>query len=191
MLTVKLEYFGHLMLRYDSLEKPLILGKTEWRRRRGWQENEMVRWHPWLYGHEFEQALGAGEGQGNLAWCSPWSHKYSDMTKQTNCTEEKEMPTQSLPGKYHGQGSLAGFSPRGCKTAGTILVTKQKLLTIITIYFMILHSHLKPLCFRSLERITKSVYSLTNIPPSPQPVVSGNHHSSLCFYEFSVSRFPM
>ena len=41
MLKLKLQYFGHLMQRADSLEKTLILGKTEGRRRRGWQR---MRW---------------------------------------------------------------------------------------------------------------------------------------------------
>ena len=40
-------------------------------------------------GHEFEQVLGVGDGQGDLACCSPCSHKESDTTEQLNCTEEK------------------------------------------------------------------------------------------------------
>ena len=46
--------------------------------------DEMVVWHHQLNGHEFEQALGNSEGQGNLACWSPWGHKKSDMTKQLN-----------------------------------------------------------------------------------------------------------
>ena len=42
----------------------------------------MVGWHHRLNGHEFEQVLGDGEGQGSLAGCSPWSHKESDTIKQ-------------------------------------------------------------------------------------------------------------
>ena len=53
MLKLKLQYFGHLMRRADSFEKTLMLGKTEGRRRRGWQEDEMVGWHHRLNGHEF------------------------------------------------------------------------------------------------------------------------------------------
>ena len=45
MLKLKLQYFGYLMQRVDSLEKTLMLGKTEGRRRRGLTEDEMVRWH--------------------------------------------------------------------------------------------------------------------------------------------------
>ena len=44
-------------------------------------EDEMVVWHYRLNGHEFEQALGDGEGQGSLVCCSPWGHKESDMTE--------------------------------------------------------------------------------------------------------------
>ena len=47
-------------------------------------EDEMVGWHHRLYGCEFEQALGVGDGQGNLACCSPWGRKESDTTEQLN-----------------------------------------------------------------------------------------------------------
>ena len=45
-------------------------------------EDEMVGWHHQLHGHEFEQTLGGGEGQGSLVWCSPWGHKELDMTER-------------------------------------------------------------------------------------------------------------
>ena len=82
MLKVKFQYFGHLMQRTNSLEKTLMVGKIEGRRRRGRQR--MVGWHHQLDGHEFEQALGEGEGQGSLACCSPWGCKESDMTERLN-----------------------------------------------------------------------------------------------------------
>ena len=47
-------------------------------------ENEMVGWRHRLNGHEFEQALGVGDGRGNLVWCSPWGCKESDTTEQLN-----------------------------------------------------------------------------------------------------------
>ena len=47
-------------------------------------EDEMVGWHHQLNCHEFEQALGNGEGQGRLACCSPWDHKELDMTEKLN-----------------------------------------------------------------------------------------------------------
>ena len=69
-LMLKLQYFGHLMQRAHSLEKTLMLGKIEGRRRRGRTEDEMVGWHHRLNGHEFEQTPGDGEGQGSLVCCS-------------------------------------------------------------------------------------------------------------------------
>ena len=49
--------------------------------------DDMVRWHHLLDGHEFEQAPGVGDGQGSLECCSPWGHKELDMTEQIelNC----------------------------------------------------------------------------------------------------------
>ena len=44
-------------------------------------EDEMVGWHHWLDGHEFEQAPRVGDGQGSLACFSPWGRKESDMTE--------------------------------------------------------------------------------------------------------------
>ena len=79
-LKLKLQYFGHLMQRADSLEKTLMLGKMEGRRRRGQQR---MRWLDGIMdsnGHEFEQTPGGSEGQGSLFCCSPWGHKESDMT---------------------------------------------------------------------------------------------------------------
>ena len=86
MLKLKLQYFGHLMWRTDSLEKTLMLGKIEGRRRRGWQD-ELVGWHHWLDEHEFEQTLGVSDGQGGLACSSPWGHRESDTTERLNWTE--------------------------------------------------------------------------------------------------------
>ena len=47
-------------------------------------EDEMVGWRHQLNGHEFEQTLGDGEGQGSLACCNPWGRKVSDMTQRLN-----------------------------------------------------------------------------------------------------------
>ena len=79
MLKLKCQYFGHLMWRVGSLDKILMLGKTEGRKRRR-SQNEMVGWHHWLNGHEFEQIAGDSEGQGSLACCSPWGQKKLDIT---------------------------------------------------------------------------------------------------------------
>ena len=79
MLKLKLQDFGHLMQRTDSLEKTLMLGKIEGRRR-GWQR---MRWLDGITNHWtwVEQALEVTDGQGSLAYCSPWNHKESDMTE--------------------------------------------------------------------------------------------------------------
>ena len=55
MLKLKLQYFGHLMGRANSLEKTLMLGKTERQEEKGTTEDEMVGWHHWLNGHEFDK----------------------------------------------------------------------------------------------------------------------------------------
>ena len=47
-------------------------------------EDEMVGWHYRVNGHEFEQALGFGDGQGGLACCSPWGHRESEVTERLN-----------------------------------------------------------------------------------------------------------
>ena len=65
MLKLKLQHFGHLIKTTDPLEKSLMLGKIEGRRRR----HQRMRW---LDGHELGQASGDGKGQGDLVCCSPW-----------------------------------------------------------------------------------------------------------------------
>ena len=72
---LKLQYFGHLMRRAGSLEKNLMLGKIDGRRRRGWQK---MRWLDNITNSldiEYEQTLEESEGQGSLECCSPWGSK--------------------------------------------------------------------------------------------------------------------
>ena len=83
MLKVKLQYFGHMMWRADSLEKTLMLGKIEGGRKKGQQEDEMVGWHHQLFGHELAQAPGDG-GQGSLVCWSPWGHKELETIERLN-----------------------------------------------------------------------------------------------------------
>ena len=85
MVKLKLQYFGHLMQRIDSLEKTLMLGGIGGRRRRGWQD-EMAGWHHWLNGHEFGWTPGVGDGQGGLACCDSWVTK--SRTWLSNWTED-------------------------------------------------------------------------------------------------------
>ena len=84
MLKLKLQYFGHLMRRVDSLEKTWMLGTIGGRKRRGRQK---IRWHHWLNGRDFEWTLGVGDGQGGLACCDSWGRKESDTTEPLNWTE--------------------------------------------------------------------------------------------------------
>ena len=58
-------------------------GKDWMQEEKGMTEDEMVGWDHWLGGHEFESALGVGDGQGSLAWCSPWVYKESDTTEDS------------------------------------------------------------------------------------------------------------
>ena len=87
ILKLKLQYFGHLMRRVDSLEKTLMMGGIAGRRRRG-RQNEMAGWHHRLDGHEFEWTLGVVDGQGGLACCDSWGDKESDTTEWLNWTED-------------------------------------------------------------------------------------------------------
>ena len=82
MLKLKLQYFGHLIRRTDSLEKTLMLGKIEGGRRRGQQRVQLLS--PPTYRYEFEQAPEVGEGQESLACSSTWGHKEPDTTEQLN-----------------------------------------------------------------------------------------------------------
>ena len=84
MLKLKLQYFGHLVRKADSLEKTLMLEKIEGNRRRGRQR---MRWLDGVTDTtdvEFEQAPKVGEGQGGLAGCSLWGRKELDTTEQLN-----------------------------------------------------------------------------------------------------------
>ena len=139
MLKLKLQYFGHLMQRVDSLEKTLMLGGIRGRRRRGRQR---MRWLDGITDSmNTEWTPGVGDGQGGLACCDSWGSKESDTTELLNWTEGhsgKESTCQCrrhkrcrfspwvgkipwsrkwqrtlvfLPGKFHRQRSLAGYSP--------------------------------------------------------------------------------
>ena len=88
--------------------------KKDWRREeKGMTEDEMVGCHHRLDGHEFEQALGAGDGQGSLACYSPWGHKESDMPEWLNWTELNwnQYPKElvSSQAKLHEKPSLIKY----------------------------------------------------------------------------------
>ena len=88
MLKLKLQYFGPLVLRTDSSEKTLMLGKIEGRRRRG---RHRMRWLDGItdsmdmdLGGPRLMDLGVGDGQGGLACCSSWGCKELEITEQLN-----------------------------------------------------------------------------------------------------------
>ena len=80
MLRLKLQYFGHLMQRVDSLEKTLM-GRVWGQEEEGTPEDEMAGWHHGLNGHGFGWTPGVGGGQGSLGCCNSWGHKESDTTE--------------------------------------------------------------------------------------------------------------
>ena len=88
MLKLKLQYFGHLMWRVDSLEKDSDAGRDWGQEEKGMPEDEMAGWHHQLDGHEFEWTLGVGDGQGSLECCNSWGRKELDTTEWLNWTEE-------------------------------------------------------------------------------------------------------
>ena len=93
MLKLKLQYFGHLMRRVDSLEKTLMLGGIE-----AGGEGDNRGWDGWMHhqldGHEFEWTPGTGDGQGGLECCNSWGRKESDTTERLNSTEPRTNPVQ-------------------------------------------------------------------------------------------------
>ena len=86
MLKLKLQYFGHLMRRADSLEKTQA-GRDWGQEEKGTTEDEMAGWHHWLDGHEFKWTPGVDDGQGGLVCWDSWGHKESDTTEWLNWTE--------------------------------------------------------------------------------------------------------
>ena len=81
MLKLKLQYFGHLMERTDSLEKTLVLGKIDGGRRRGQQR---MRWLDGITDSvdvSLSKLWKLGDGQGSLVCCSPWGCKELDTTE--------------------------------------------------------------------------------------------------------------
>ena len=87
MLKLKLQYFGHL-IRTDSFEKTLMLGRIGGKEERGMTEDKMARWHHQLDGHGFGWTPGVGDRQGGLACCDSCGCKESNMTEWLNWTDD-------------------------------------------------------------------------------------------------------
>ena len=103
-------------------------------------EDEMVGWHHQRDGHEFEQALGVGDGQGSLACCSSWGHKESDTTEQLNLTELNS-------------SSNCNFSPQ--------LRTDDQMAVCLASFFDFAQSLLHELCFGLLSHIEGATGSIS------------------------------
>ena len=119
MLRLKLQYFGYLMWRTDSLENTLIPGKVE-----GWvkgtTEDEMVGWYHWLDGHDFGQVLGVGDGRGSLECCSMPVHGVTkSRTWLSNWTECYHTNSCVIHSNYwaHGGSSIGAKLWRSMKEA--------------------------------------------------------------------------
>ena len=98
ILKLKLQYFGHLMGRADSLEMTLMLGKIKGRRKRGWQRMGWLDVITKLNGHDFEQTLGVGDGQGSPACCSLWTERLNNNKgERPKKTEQLARITKSFP----------------------------------------------------------------------------------------------
>ena len=80
MLKLKLPILWPPNAKSQLIGKDLDAGKDSRQEEKRGTEDEMVGWHHRLNGHEFEQTLGDGEGQGSLTRCSPWGRKESDVT---------------------------------------------------------------------------------------------------------------
>ena len=110
MLKLKLQYFGHLTQRADSLEKTLRLGKTEGRRRRGQQRMRWLRQHGQLNGREFGPI--PGEGKDREAWRAAVHGVTMDMPEQLSSNKNKESFQHTSDTHY-----------QACSTADPDLIT--------------------------------------------------------------------
>ena len=99
MLKLKLQHFGHLMRRTDSLKRPWC-----WERLRAGGEGDDRGWDGWIASSTWQTRVWAssesGDGQGSLACCSPWGFKELDTTEQLNWTDKTTralgLPSHSL-----------------------------------------------------------------------------------------------
>ena len=116
MLKLKLQYFGTWCEELTHLKRPLMLG--DWRQEeKGTTEDEMVGWHRWLSGHEFEEAPGV---VGNLACCSAWGCRVGhDWATEVNWTcfpgdsVVKNPPANEGDSRDSGSIPGSGRSPGG------------------------------------------------------------------------------
>ena len=100
MLKLKLQYFGHLMRRVDSLEKT-DAGRDWGQEEKRMTEDEMTGWHHWLDGRESVWTLGVDDGQGGLACCDSWGCKELDRTEDWTGLNWRNTQTFPQRPKFH------------------------------------------------------------------------------------------
>ena len=110
MLKLKLQPWPPDVKNWLTGEDP-DAGKDWKQEEKGTTEDEIVGWHHWLNGHEFEQVLGVGGRQGRLACCSPWGCKELDTTEWLNWTFLKEIMLVFF------SSALRGVTGNGWETA--------------------------------------------------------------------------
>ena len=137
MLKLKLHYFGHLMRRADSLEKTLMLGKLEGRRR-GWQRMR------WLDGITDSMNMGLGGlwwlVMDREAWRAVVHGVAKSWTRLSNWTELNWTHSSILPGQIHAQRSLVGYSPWCPKSWTRLRYTHLSCMTFVFIWvFLVLY----------------------------------------------------
>ena len=187
-MELKLQCFSHLMQRANSLEKTLMLGKTEGRRRRGQQK---MRWLDGITdsnGHEFEQTLGDSEGQGSPACCSPWGSNNNilpDTHQYTRKIDNKDLHFSRFQGLWY-TSHLA------------LLVETKIILPYVSPYqgftksqpnpHSLFTSHRGPLTGRLLRAWGKTRTTFTSMSPvSPPPQGRKQIHQLFKIYILSIT----
>ena len=114
MLKLKLQYFGHQMQRVNSLEKTLMPGKIEGRRRRGLCRVRRLDGTIDSMDMSLSKLREIVKDRESLVCYTSWSRKELDTTEELNWRRQWHPTPVLLPGKSHGWRSLVGCSPWGC-----------------------------------------------------------------------------
>ena len=100
-------------------------GKDLGQEEKGTTEDEMVEWHHWWDGHEFELSLGVGDGQGALACCSPRGRKESDKTERLNWLKAIQAPVNFLWTFWSWLGSCLQWDICAIRDLKTSLIPRK------------------------------------------------------------------